>query len=371
MFTYPIFGAGVSSGAVGSVEHITATFTSETSQTINLTQGQDYTRCVPFMTYRHLGSGAVDPNTIARAFRIDMIDNGGTPAVVIDRGGNTQSFEVSVYVVEFNEDIRVQKVAWEDATPDDWTARSYSIPETVDLTKTFIVSTMRTNGAEGNDICDIMARAYFTDADTLTIYRAGNFMNMPALGIAYIVEDLTDDHFTVQTVTAWTAATGNLDYPITAVDPAATMLVSTCLTDEAAGNSQYAAPSVYLLDEDTVRVVQWYGSRNRSWYVFVVEWHDGTSVQRGSYEYEYTGTPPATKTEEAALSPSVDTSKSMAHLTMHCPLFGIVESHSFDESQLGVTAVIREGGAYVDLARRWTVIDITVHADWEVVTFPA
>jgi len=97
---------------VKSVEHFThsyGTTAGVTSNTVNLTKGQDETKCVPFYTAHTTGSGTNLRNN--DFFACEMIDNSGTPAVKIHRNAATtvSDKDLSVYVVEFGSNVTVQQ----------------------------------------------------------------------------------------------------------------------------------------------------------------------------------------------------------------------------------------------------------------------
>ena len=98
---------------VKSVERFTTAFPASTqlqTNTINLTKGQDETKCVPFYTKRLTGSsGDTRPDN---AVSVEMIDNGGTPAARVRRqctriGPNSAVVEVTI--VEFESTVTVQQ----------------------------------------------------------------------------------------------------------------------------------------------------------------------------------------------------------------------------------------------------------------------
>ena len=97
---------------VKSVEHISTSFDTTTgavSTTVNLSKGQDETKCVPFNSIRTTTGGTElrENEWVA----CEMIDNAGTPAVKTHRNANTtaSAIQVEIFVVEFGANVTVQQ----------------------------------------------------------------------------------------------------------------------------------------------------------------------------------------------------------------------------------------------------------------------
>ena len=98
---------------VKSIERVSTTFsatTTPTTNTVNLSKGQDETKCVPFYTHRFTGSGSADTRQ-NMAVRIQMIDNSGTAAcsVHMNQTSSAGPIAVEITVVEFGSNVTVQQ----------------------------------------------------------------------------------------------------------------------------------------------------------------------------------------------------------------------------------------------------------------------
>ncbi len=98
-----------------SIERITTTFpatSAEETQIVNLTQGQDPTKCVPKSVTQHFTVAATDARN-GNAVSVEMIDNAGTPAARIKRrgpaGSSPGAVEVHVTIQEYGGNVTVQQ----------------------------------------------------------------------------------------------------------------------------------------------------------------------------------------------------------------------------------------------------------------------
>lgn len=363
-------------GAVGSVEKVTLTLsTAETTKSQDLSKGQDWSQCVPWRSTCATVS-AVLSNQSKRMVECEVYDNAGTAAVRVTRDASTNiALEVHVFVVEFNSDIAIQKL------PFTITGASSSDTVTcsaVDQSKAFAIAHARFSTDE-TALGKSAFKVLFTSNTQVRIERDFSSPSGEANGFIYVVEDTTDNHFTVQTVAGSHQALGDFDKSITAVDTGATMVLSSCALTQDGPDTFDGHYTARLLDADTVRFTIRgrinFGGSNRDMHAFVVEWIDGTTVQRGLLERTSNTTSGLTN-NDITLGVAVDEDFSIAHavgndLSGFTALQRAVSAQSGGHVE-GQTAVLFDNsGAEVRLRFFNSTQSIQEDISWEVAQFAA
>ena len=356
--------------AVTSVEIITPSFsTTETTKTTNLSKGQDYTQCVPFVSYRRNTQGTASANNFEWV-RATMIDNAGTPAVKLDRGvhGSLQ-FNFVVAVVEFNSNVSVQQIPWTVTAP---TASSTPACTAVDLSKAFLVNTYMVTSGTGTGLDDGCVRTSFNSTTQINCYRntASGFTESLS-GVVYVVEDKSagNNYFSVQSFSGNNATAGNYDSTISSVTPASSTLIYTTANTPAGSTRTDLVITGELLNATTARItLPQTSSYQRYWAGFVVTWNDGTTVQRGTKSVTSTTTT-SVQTESTAITP-VDTTRSIAISTMQMSINTAAnQNHTFIVTEDVYAISVRSGGAYIDMAHYSSYTALPTIIKWEVIEF--
>ena len=273
--------------------------------TLNLTLGQDATKCVPFVTTRVNSTAAAFANR--RFVRARMLT--GPARVVLDRGsspGTGAITGIEVFVVEFDPtEVTVQQLTFTGSG----TTVNQAIAA-VDLSKTFVVATMRAISTNGDNSSDEMY--WEADLSSTTNLRMRHFNASDPYNFAvYVVEDI-GSNWDVQTV-VWSAISSTQeDETITAVGMNRTFLVGTYRTEIGHSAPDGSSAIAKLLNTTTVRVdLPLSDPDERTGTIFVVECGASVaSVQRESMQM--TG---ATVTDTDAIV-SVDLTRSMATCVM-------------------------------------------------------
>jgi hypothetical protein len=228
-----IEAAGTPPNIVTSVERVTVDWDATSEPvTQNLSKGQDETQCVPFFTKR-LVSGSLADDFRERTMKVEMIDNGGTPAVRVSAAGKTDADDhrIEVYVVEFDASITVQQV---DADITDTNASAnISITDVGAQANAFFMYSYQYTHGSAQDRADYACvRPIWNGAatDSITIERTGNVGTID--GMLYVVSSST--RFSVQHRDISIAATDELtNDTITAVSMPISFLLTHFRTSEA------------------------------------------------------------------------------------------------------------------------------------------
>lgn len=367
MMHLPITGivsSAPSAKAVVSVEHVSVDLTG-TTVTVNLTKGQDYTQCAPFLSYRSRAQSG--PTEIYKlSVTAELIDNSGTPAVRFTRYNSSSiTFRVECDIVEFHDDISVQALSF--------TANGNSATQAcsvVDLNKSFILGTSSGTSSKGN-VNNKTALYKFNSPTQIGIERQG-FVSTTLTGVIYVVEDKSagNDFFSVQTFTGTGSSVANFDAAITSVDTTKTSVIFSHNTSstELSGQGGGGAWGV-LLNATTVRVTLPFTTETRNWEGYAITWKDGSTVQRGTYN-RTSNTTNALETITAALSPSVDEARSIAYTTSrHWDVASTVDNNSYNASECKFAFDIAAGGSALNI-RHWSTVFAVIHRfGWEVVEF--
>lgn len=272
------------SGAVVSVEQVSIPLTG-TSHTVNLSKGQALEQCaVVSWSMSHTTEGAGNQNCHDDHMpRVRLVSNGGTAAVRIDRSssGNFNAV-VTVSVVEFNEDIRVQQVSFSATNA----AQSSAGCDAVNLDHAFLCGFSLRSQYTGSANSPRYTANVFDFASPVSVRRrsqAGNVLW--TMANVFVVEDLTEgDHFTVSSYGATILDKAQTkDVSIVAVsDVGRSSVFSSHHRQGTSSDQRHNSRGVFLLDEDTVRVRRRAPANNSDddFVLFVVEWTDGTVVHR-------------------------------------------------------------------------------------------
>ena len=363
-------------GCVVSIEKVSAYLNaSSTTVSVDLTKGQDYSKCIPILATRGYHSGSSLSNAVYWAVGAELWDNSGTPAIRFTRGTITADVQkwMVCYVIEFNDDITVQQIP---ITISGTLITKNVACSTVDQSRAFaFTSFYSTNWSYPPDG---EFRVYFT-SDTNVQLDRGLSRAGALTGYVYVVEDVSTAapyHFNVQNLTGSSGTTINntIDLTIpTPVDFGSTMLVSSmCSSSSITATTNNLNIDFHLVDEDTVQLRTLIGPYDKDYSVFVVEWTDGTSVQRGFFSENYT-TAAAAHSTNIALGTAVDTDKSFGHWTITMNWSNNLQVNqnnvsSYYES-MAVIDLVAGGGSF-NVIRQTTTTSLTASAYWEVIQVP-
>ena len=188
---------------VVSIEKVTATFDTTAgvvNTTVNLSKGQDETKCVPFCTILATSNGA--DRRANDAAGLEMIDNSGTPAVRVHRASTSTvpSLSVEIFVIEFGSNVTVQQgsVALTGTTANDTLT---AITEA----NSFCIFSQLATAATGDGMDDMFVQARFGSTTSVDFDRraAGG----PDWTIYwYVVESDGSDFLTEYVNDDWTSA---------------------------------------------------------------------------------------------------------------------------------------------------------------------
>ncbi len=359
-----------SSSMVISVEKIILNKTTSTTDVQDLTKGQNWQRCVPFVTFAHdtTDDGSHGSEIDGNLISVEMYDNAGTAAVRLRiYTSSNGDRELVVYVVEFHSDISIQRIAVDRPNSANWTEAITA----VDQTKAFIIPTFHSkNGGAYNVVKGWAIRVKF-DSNTLIGCVRDSGAGFSMAGHIYVVEDKSagNDFFTVQTASNASAATTSTQ-TITSIDVDATMLMGTFYT-----------PALYGLDDGVIRFdlqnattvrFRRFNTTNACYSeVFVVTFLDGTVVQRGD-KIISTGTTGAAKSYTQSIT-NVDVSKAIIKSTNMNSMgingqFTVASQMNYshqpakltleiDGDGNGFTARNRDSGQQEDYSFPWEVVE--------------
>lgn len=298
-----VIGGGGSGGAVVSIEAVELNLMTGTSHTINLTKGQNEAQCVPFIFARQSGDYGGTYDGRYYMLDVEVIDNAGTAAVRISRQVSGNNNYVYGYIVEFNSDISVQQVAFSGYP------NATANITAVDLSKAFVMAYAKCTSTTIS-FKSWLVRAVFNSTTQVGLIREAT-PNATISGHVYVVEDISGNHFDVQTVDQTYSVAGNNDATLTSVDTATSMVVSSIGMDATYND----VPETWLENGTTLRT---YLPLSTSLKVtaFVVTWKDGTSVQH-VHDSKTTGTASAVVTTNKTIT-SVDLTKSIAFPVWRC-----------------------------------------------------
>ena len=358
--------AGSSNKAVASVEYLTVTFgNADAIKTVNLTKGQIESKCVPFISARinttQVSFSQLDLSQIG--ISVEVYNNGGIAALRLRRQTTFRSFVCHIYVVEFADNVSVTRgtITYSGAT----STRTISA---VNLNKTFLAFTY-TGGGQG-DPRDLFVLGKFNSATQIEFNR-NNTLGGPNGSITawyYIVQDMDGAIFNVQSVLpVLGAGITQLNSAISPVVMSNTMIVGSgngASISDAANSQGYS----YLQSATNVRSVRTNSNDNPDRHSsFIVEFLDGTTVQRGIKATNTGAAGDFDKSETIPIVP-VDVSKSIAQWLMgsHGSRSGrsIINNGAVNHS-----IEVAPDGASIIMRYRGSGVASTYEAAWEVVTF--
>lgn len=373
----PIVGSGIGGGgggglaaAVLSVEYAELQVGGNgnpKTRTQNLTKGQIAENCIWFTSYYWTDGGDTSLSELhsnsARVF-----DNSGTAAIQVisnaNFGGN--GVTVGVFAVEMNPDV--MKVQQFNGTMTGVTTNK-TLGEAVSSLNyafgcAFFTPTTSTSSVGWDSL---MARCRLTSTSNFRIERGAHDTSMTYYG--WVVEDLTEgDYFQVQSV-AWqatgvTSAEQEYTQSITAVgDVNATMVIGSVYP------TNDFDPSISIgmakLNSDS-QVAFFYGDGNTGndpfLHAYVVEWFDGTTVQRGTKNYTSTGAVTQSITE-------VDLDRAVVIPGKQGGIGGAAIDR--DERQKALVVVDFSDSSTLRFYSGPSVANAENWVPWEVVEFPA
>jgi hypothetical protein len=321
------------------------------------------------MTARATGENSNDADTVM-CIRCHVFDNGGTPTVELHRNASSENRTVDVYVVEFNSDITVQKLISSMAAGD---LTKNVTCTAVDLSRAFVFGTGNGAGA-GDDANDYYIRYRFTTTTNVEMYRGTNPVSNAMDNYIYVVEDTAGTHFTVQTADKNATVSGNYDSTISEVDTATTMVLSSFATSSGSQALIESSAMTKLHDSTTVRTTRTTKAPDYSTTTYhhhqIIEWIDGTTVQRGAYNVNSGGS--ATVTTSAALDPALDTDYSIGRWVNYMPVqTAHTQAGGSEDTEGQILTRIRTGGAFIDMINRSSDGAHHIIAHWEAIQFAA
>jgi hypothetical protein len=181
-----------------SVEFIEYTLSS-TLESVNLSKGQDYTNCVPFMTL-YGGQNYQDCNCV------DVYFSGTTESGVINfersnsRGGNAY---IKCYVVEFDPDeVKVHQGSLPANVSNTTSENEVTVSGGFVQTNSFMVFNWKSSSG-GQNWDDHMVRSRVNDDDTVDFYRFGTAGTVT--GHWFLVESINDQFKVEHNQTTYTS----------------------------------------------------------------------------------------------------------------------------------------------------------------------
>jgi len=357
-----------------STERVTVVLEPNTPLTINLTEGQDWEQCVPFLSWSR--NTIVSSSRAAHAHQPtpEIIDNGGTAAVVVQHlGGQVNNLEdiyCVIEIVEFSTDIKIQRGTHAETASTQYS--DYTI-DTTDRDHAFILGYSRTdsfNSTYGRNSND----GIHFSSDTNLRFEFALSVATDRWGSWYVIEDTTGSHFDTThqfCATTWNV-NGHFDFTLTGglyVDPASTMLITHSNRDV---NNSYAhgeGIAVYLTNPVTLRVTRTDGAsvsgQTRN-YVQIIEFTSGTKTQ-------HTGlvSVPESQFNYDITVDSVDLAKTTAMFTPHDKLPGSWDNQSSQNTAMrGVPSIYMEDATTLRIRRSYDDVTdpVEIHAtviEWD------
>ncbi len=140
------------------------------TQTVNLTKGQDHTKCTPLGVTMRFTSNATDARA-NNAAAVELIDNSGTAAVKVSRQGSSTrgAVVVEVEVIEWGSNVTVQSGS-SSLTGSSVTATISS----VNTDRSFIIPTCLSNGASGDRFTSFFVSSKFNSSTQIVFHKGGS-----------------------------------------------------------------------------------------------------------------------------------------------------------------------------------------------------
>lgn len=238
-----------------SVEYLEVDTDATTDNVLtDLTKGQDYTQCIPIYSNRALG--ALTDQHQERCVRVTFEDNGGTPAVRVQKtaAADSDDTRAHIFVWELPSAINVQQV---DVSSFTGTSVSPTFTSVGAQNQAFMLysydyTSPPSSDDDFDDIC-VQVRFNSTDTDTALLTRraSGGTVN----GTLYVVDcdsgEFTVDHREIDITTS--SDTSGTD-TISSTTTAATFLMHSYESSEAEDDMRDAGWYADLQDSTTVRV---------------------------------------------------------------------------------------------------------------------
>jgi hypothetical protein len=267
---------------VVSVERVDLTIADAgTTDTADLTKGQDEAKCVPFATFQHNADANGDSdNYSANMAEVEIWDNAGTAAVRITRTGTADPLVYTIYVVEFGSDINVQRGTVNSITG---TGTDVTITS-IDQTKAFALFYYNRNGGDLDAHDSAAVRSHFTADTTLRLNR-GSGADGDFSGFWYVVED-TGSNFDVEAGTvALSASQTSNTATISAVTMAKTFIVASMETDQTDDDVNSGTMYCDLQSTTLVRARRNTAAATITVSFFAIEFSGGENVYRGELAF--------------------------------------------------------------------------------------
>jgi len=285
-----VVGTQVPSAAV-SVELVEVTIAAGSSltATVALTKSQNAAQCAPFYgghypsTVTDAQSNYSDQNQVD----VDIWDDAGTAKVTVTRraASSAAAIKMVVYVVEFVVGVRVQKIYTSAASSAQltWTETISAI----DQARTFVIYSQRDNEIGGLYAHESMLQTSW-DSDTVIRFtrETGTGMDMVKATV-WIVEDVSSsgEYFTV---TRYTHSSNALTSNKTITAVAAmnkTMIIADWSVPGSYTQAHYVNMDVQLTSTTNLQFYRETTNVSNSCTIYVVEWQNVTTVQRGLKTY--------------------------------------------------------------------------------------
>ena len=294
---------------VMSVEKQSFTTNGNTDIITNLTLGQDYSQCVPFLELKASTYTSTASCIMKVTPAIEMINNAGTAATKLLFYSDTivDNAVLEITIVEFGPDINVQSGAFDAGLTVDY---RFNFPVPVNRASTFaIIHTQYTNQSDYTarwcNFCEVFSNTQlrvYSPTPNSTSNR----------GYWYAVEDTTDGgHFQVTHAYSGYWAQGvaaPYDVSISAVDLNKTMLISTTGCSGWYNYGDTGTFYTYFLNNTTIRTFRSNASRGGIWPRHqIVQFANNTTVQNIAVQEDNS----TAGTGKNITISSVDTSKSM------------------------------------------------------------
>jgi hypothetical protein len=381
---------GIISNAVGgansmivSIETTTMILPYGAVKTVDvpLTMGQDASQCVPFfsMHYPDSVTGNQTAYSDTGCVSVDLWDDAGTAtltASTYSANAGTAKIEIKVTVIEWAADIRVQKIPFE--APASGTATWTEAITAIDQGKAFVVITQRDREIGGLDAREGQVQTTW-DSDTVLRFTRG--VSGSAIdkvgGWAWVVEDISEDNdfFKVTEYTHYSNLTTSTKTITAVADVDKTWIITNKYYHGTIGGHRASADGD-IQDATTLRMRRSETGNYTTMTFYVIEFQDGTTVQRGYKSYAQIAAVGTLQTWTQAITPVADESLSLAMLNdAHSWRSQVRHAASSTWGQIPSmpSMVLDSGGEGLTGTFRgstWNAAH-TFYANWQVVEFDA
>ncbi len=347
---------------VASVEELAIDLsTIATSNTATLTEALDTTQVVPFATrYVPTAGGTIDNH---ESTLIDISISGST--VTASRfEADSKQVNTSIYCVEYTSSINVYSGTFSIGSGS--ATGTANIGATISLTKGFLVFYYQASGT-GNIHSDNAVRGYFSSTTQMTFSRASTTGSIS--GHWWVVED-TGFNFDVNAVDVTLTGASNTG-TFGAVDMNKTMVVGS-YSGGWNDDTHYGAVSMYLSSTTEVTVLRGGTTGTIASTVYVIEFHDDTSVQRGEISFSGSQTSLTDNIASVTLGDSMAWIPSGWINTGHCTTMGTGSSDNLDvmirarlTSDTEITGE-RNNNGNNDAVLHWEVVEWSIGTPYQL-----